>query len=81
VHDALADAADAKAQYGIDILQSLDALTEPYDCLVGAVAHDEYRALADADFERLVAPGGLIADIKGIWRQRALPGDRRRWQL
>jgi UDP-N-acetyl-D-galactosamine dehydrogenase len=81
VHDALADPADAKAQYGIDILQSLDALTEPYDCLVAAVAHDEYRALADADFERLVAPGGLIADIKGIWRQRALPGDRRRWQL
>jgi UDP-N-acetyl-D-galactosamine dehydrogenase len=81
VHDALADAADAKAQYGIDLLQSLDEVTRPFDCLVAAVAHDEYRALSDEDFARLVAPGGLVCDVKGIWRARGLPANLRRWQL
>ena len=32
-------------------------------------------------FERLLRPGGLIADIKGIWRSTKLPEGRRRWQL
>ena len=81
VHDALADAADAKVQYGIELLQSLDDVTKPYDCLVAAVSHNEYRALSDEDFARLVVPGGLVADIKSIWRDRALPGNLRRWQI
>ncbi len=81
VHDALADAGDARAQYGIELLQSLDAVSQPYDCVVAAVGHNEYRALSDADFARLVAPGGLVADLKGIWRGRALPKNRRRWEL
>ena len=81
VHDALADPADAKAQYGIDLLQTLDTVDGRYDCLVAAVAHDEYRALADADFRRLVRQGGLVADLKGIWRRRALPGKLHRWQM
>jgi UDP-N-acetyl-D-galactosamine dehydrogenase len=81
VHDALADAADAKGFYGIDLYDALDAPEEPFDCLVAAVAHNEYRAFADEDFARLIRPGGLIADVKGIWRDRALPGSIRRWQL
>ncbi|MEX0809289.1 MAG: nucleotide sugar dehydrogenase [Dongiaceae bacterium] len=86
VHDALADAAEAKSFYGIELSDALDAAGdqgggEPFDCLVAAVAHNEYRALADEDFVRLVRPGGLIADVKGIWRDRALPGSVRRWQL
>ncbi|MEX2298545.1 MAG: nucleotide sugar dehydrogenase [Dongiaceae bacterium] len=81
VHDALADAAEAKNFYGIELSDALDAEGAPFDCLVAAVAHNEYRALADEDFLRLVRPGGLVADVKGIWRDRALPGNVRRWQL
>jgi UDP-N-acetyl-D-glucosamine/UDP-N-acetyl-D-galactosamine dehydrogenase len=81
VHDALADAAEAKNYYGIELRDSLDAPGDAFDCLVAAVAHNEYRALADEDFARLVRPGGLIADVKGIWRDRALPASIRRWQL
>ncbi|MDZ4738148.1 MAG: nucleotide sugar dehydrogenase [Rhodospirillaceae bacterium] len=86
VHDALADATEAKNFYGIELCDALDATGDagggaPFDCLVAAVAHNEYRALADEDFVRLVRPGGLIADVKGIWRDRALPGNVRRWQL
>jgi UDP-N-acetyl-D-galactosamine dehydrogenase len=81
VHDALADAAEAKSFYGIELYDALDAEGPPFDCLVAAVAHNEYRAFADEDFARLVRPGGLVADVKGIWRDRALPGSIRRWQL
>jgi UDP-N-acetyl-D-galactosamine dehydrogenase len=80
VHDPRADAAEAKAAYGIDLLADL-ATAAGYDCLIGAVAHDEYRALGEADLARLVKPGGLIADIKAIWRGRELPAGRGRWQL
>ena len=82
----VADATEAKNFYGIELCDALDATGDagggaPFDCLVAAVAHNEYRALADEDFVRLVRPGGLIADVKGIWRDRALPGNVRRWQL
>ena len=78
VRDPRADAGEAKAIYGIDLGRGE---TGGFDCLIGAVAHAEYCALGETDFARLVKPGGLIADIKGIWRNSKLPPDRRRWQL
>jgi UDP-N-acetyl-D-galactosamine dehydrogenase len=80
VHDPLADAAEAKALYGIELMAGLDR-AGGFDALVGAVAHDVYQAFTAADFARLVAPGGLIADVKGMWRGTALPSGLRRWQL
>ena len=76
------DAAEAKRAYGIALRPDLfTGASEGYDCLIGAVAHDQYRALGSADLARLVKPGGLIADVKGIWRGRELPAGRQRWQL
>jgi UDP-N-acetyl-D-galactosamine dehydrogenase len=80
VHDPLADAAEAKAIYDVALADPLDRLSG-YDAVIGAVPHRDYLELKDADLERLAAPGGLIADIKGIWRTRALPAGLRRWQL
>jgi UDP-N-acetyl-D-galactosamine dehydrogenase len=82
VHDERADAAAARAEYGIELLPELEPSEgEPYDCIIGAVAHDRYRALAAADFSRLLKPGGLVADVKGMWRNTALPEGFGRWQL
>jgi len=78
VRDPRADPKEAKAEYGLDLGRGDSA---GFDCLVGAVAHDEYCAFGEADFARLVKPGGLIADIKGIWRSKRLPAGRSRWQL
>lgn len=80
VHDAHADPEEARAIYDIALAGSLDAL-EGFDALVGAVPHGAYRDLATDDFARLVRPGGLVADIKGMWRTVDLPDDRRRWTL
>lgn len=80
VHDPHADPEEAKALYRIEPHRRLATLAG-YDCLVGAVAHDEYRALQPADFARLVKPGGVVADIKGIWRATEIPSSMIRWEL
>jgi UDP-N-acetyl-D-glucosamine/UDP-N-acetyl-D-galactosamine dehydrogenase len=83
VHDPLANAAEAKALYGIDLLSDLsgDLSASGYDGLIAAVPHALYRDFAAADFKHLVRPDGLVADIKGIWRKQPLPDGLRRWQL
>jgi UDP-N-acetyl-D-galactosamine dehydrogenase len=76
IHDPHADAAEAKSSYGLSLLSALPN-GGSYDCLVGAVPHAAYRALS---FAGVVKPGGLVADIKGLWRDVALPEGLRRWQ-
>ena len=80
VHDPLADRAAAQAQYGLELKTDLDALGG-YDCLVAAVTHDAYKEFGDEQFRALVKDGGLVADVKGLWRHRALPEELRRWQF
>ena len=78
VTDPIADADEAKRDYG----RAPIALNGgAYDLVVAAVAHDEYRAL-DADSVRgLVAAGGTLADLKGMWRDRAFDSSVDRWSL
>jgi len=80
VHDVCADPAEARRSYEIDLLPSLEG-GGPYHALVGAVPHDRYREFTGASFQSLLHPGGVVADIKGMWRRLTLPEDLRRWQL
>ncbi|MFO0988766.1 MAG: nucleotide sugar dehydrogenase [Alphaproteobacteria bacterium] len=80
VHDAFADAEEAEAEYGIALAGDLAKLGA-FDALVGAVMHAPYAALTVADFARLVRPGGLVADVKGMWRWATLPENRKRWSI
>ena len=80
VHDPLADAAEVERRFGIRLLPGIEG-AGPYACVLGAVAHAPYRALGAADFAGLLAPGGLVADIKNLWREVALPDGLRRWTL
>jgi UDP-N-acetyl-D-galactosamine dehydrogenase len=79
VHDAIADAAEARREYGLDLLPDLSA--GGYDAVVGAVPHAAYASLSPAELARLVKPGGVVADIKGQWRSLSLPDGLRRWEL
>jgi UDP-N-acetyl-D-galactosamine dehydrogenase len=80
IHDPLADPEEARAEYGLDLVNDLAGLAG-FDGLVGAVMHRGYCDFGAADFARLLAPGGLVADVKGMWRGAALPEGTRRWQL
>jgi UDP-N-acetyl-D-galactosamine dehydrogenase len=80
VHDPLADADEARQRYGLELRASLDG-AEPYDCLIGAVPHRAYAAFTAATFGGLVRPGGLVADIKGMWRHIVLPEGLRVWRM
>jgi UDP-N-acetyl-D-galactosamine dehydrogenase len=80
VHDPLADPDEARAFYDIELLPALEA-AGPVAAVVGAVAHAPYRALDGTALTRLLRPGGLVADVKGMWRGGALPAAIRYWGL
>ena len=67
VHDPYADINEAKQHYGIHLLTSLDDVKEPYDMVVGAVAHRAYTNIHDSFWHRLVTPKGVVADLKNLW--------------
>ena len=81
VHDAMADPAEAKAHYGIDLLTGPLSDLSGYDAVVGTVPHQAYAALDGAGLAALLTPDGLVADVKGMWRAVALPDGLRRWQF
>ena len=80
VHDPFADPGEVERRHGIRLLPRLDG-AGPYACVLGAVAHTPYRAFTAATFAALLKPGGLVADIKNMWRGTALPDGLRRWTL
>ena len=80
VHDALADAEEAYKLCGIELIENYRNDTK-YDCVLGAVAHDEYRQLSAGELEALLNTNGLLADVKGMWNELSFPQSTRRWQL
>jgi UDP-N-acetyl-D-galactosamine dehydrogenase len=80
VHDPLADRAEALELYGLALLERLPA-EAGYDAVLGAVPHRAYAALDGAALALLLNPGGLVADLKGLWRHLELPGQLHRWTL
>ena len=78
VADPVASADEIEREHGLKV-------TEPdgrsYDLVVGAVAHRAYRDLPDERLAALVAPGGTLADLKGMWRGRTLDPRLDRWTL
>ncbi|MEP6982019.1 MAG: nucleotide sugar dehydrogenase [Sphingomicrobium sp.] len=78
VADPIAAADEIEREHGLKV-------TAPdgrrYDLVVGAVAHSAYRDLPDDRLAALVAPDGTLADLKGMWRGRALDPGLDRWTL
>ena len=78
VHDPLGDPAEAAHEYGVE--PDAGALDKSYDLVVVAVPHAAYGALDDSKVARLVAEGGLLADLKNLYAGRDFPGVER-WTL
>ncbi|MGB3738197.1 MAG: nucleotide sugar dehydrogenase [Pontixanthobacter sp.] len=69
VHDPLADAAEARHEYGIEL--KVDALSQQYDLVVLAVPHREYLDMGAARLRKHVGDNGTLADLKGVLRGQA----------
>jgi len=78
VADPLAEPAVVENKHGRRITD-LDG--RRYDLVVAAVAHQEYRDLSSGQLENLLNPGGTLADLKGMWRDRKLDPAIDRWTL
>jgi UDP-N-acetyl-D-glucosamine/UDP-N-acetyl-D-galactosamine dehydrogenase len=79
-HDPLADFAEAVARYGLSPLSELPE-AQTFDAVLGAVPHRAYAELDRARLIGLLQPDGLLADIKGLWRDVRFPDGIRRWVL
>jgi UDP-N-acetyl-D-galactosamine dehydrogenase len=78
VADPLADPTELLREHE---LTAVKPGTKRYDLVVGAVAHDPYRGLSSDELRQLVEEGGILADLKGMWRDRQLNASVVRWSL
>jgi UDP-N-acetyl-D-galactosamine dehydrogenase len=80
IHDPLADRDEAKALYGFDLLDNLNQASR-YEGVVGAVPHAPYLSFDVSDIVQILKVGGVLADLKGMWRGLELPDHFIRWEL
>jgi UDP-N-acetyl-D-glucosamine/UDP-N-acetyl-D-galactosamine dehydrogenase len=80
VHDPLADACDAKHEFGIDLV-SWENL-KPANAVIVAVAHNDYTKLTPADLVKLMGKSPVLMDVKASYPQPAIQdAGIRLWRL
>ncbi len=65
--DPHASKEEVKHEYDVALAPSAQP---QYDCIVVAVAHQDYLDLTEEDFERLSSEKGILFDIKGIYKDK-----------
>lgn len=70
VHDPRAGSAEARAEYGITLVDWAD-LPADADAAVIAVPHRDYARLGPEAIAARVKPGGLIVDVKALYERAA----------
>ena len=64
VYDPMADAELARHEYGLSVANELPK--GPFDAIIVAVKHEPIARMGEAGIKGLLAPGGLIYDLKGV---------------
>lgn len=67
VIDPGADAQEVRHEYGLELSKEPSGL---YDAVIAAVSHKEYTGLDESYFASILVPGGVLVDIKGIYRKK-----------
>jgi len=80
IHDPMADPKEAVEHLNLELLNNLQGVGD-YDCVVGAVAHRSYLDFKGTDFQKLLRPKALVADIKNIWKKIEFPAEISYWTL
>lgn len=80
LHDPVADADEARHEYGLELTPA-EAL-EPADAVVLAVAHRSFRTKGWGGITPLLRNGtGFVADVRGVLDREARPADIDLWRL
>ncbi len=67
VTDPHAESSELKHEYGFELNADI---ANDYDAVIITVPHNAYRELDDAYFTGITKPKAMIADLKGIYRNR-----------
>jgi UDP-N-acetyl-D-galactosamine dehydrogenase len=76
VSDPHANSDELKHEYGFELTT---VLTNDYDAVIVTVPHNDYLAMDDDAFSAISSPNALIADIKGVYRNKI--SSRKYWSL
>jgi len=76
VEDPYAEAHEVQEEYGLQLTRNAH---NQYDAVIVTVPHSEYRDLDDAYFASLTHAHGLVADLKGIYKNKIT--SRKYWSL
>ena len=67
VSDPYADSAEVKHEYNFELVNEI---ANNYDAVIITVPHTAYKTLDDAYFAGITKPKAIIADLKGIYRNK-----------
>ena len=76
VEDPHADSDELQHEYGFGLTEKTG---NDYDAVIITVPHNDYKELGDDYFTGITKPHGMIADLKGIYRNRIT--NRTYWSL
>lgn len=76
VEDPHADSEELKQEYGFGLAEKTG---NDYDAVIITVPHNDYKELGDEYFTSITKPHGLVADLKGIYRNKI--NNRTYWSL
>ncbi len=76
VADPHAETDELKHEYGFELTEELK---KDYDAVIITVPHNAYKELNDTYFSSITKPQALIADLKGIYRNKII--NRAYWSL
>jgi len=76
VEDPYASEEDVLEQYGLHLTKNNE---KNYDAVVITVPHDQYKELNNDYFAAITKPEALIADLKGIYKNKII--NRKYWSL
>ena len=76
VEDPHADSDDLQHEYGFGLVKKI---ASDYDAVIITVPHNQYKELDDAYYAGITKPGALVADLKGIYRNKITK--RNYWSL
>lgn len=76
VEDPHADSDELMHEYGFGLVKGTGT---DYDAVIVAVPHEEYKKLDDTYFSSITRTNGIVADLKGIFRNKII--NRNYWSL